>query len=134
MDPKTLNPLALAYVGDAVYEQFVRERLVRGGRGGGHADLLHKAGVKYVCAGAQAAALHALEGELTEYEAGLVRRARNHKIATKPKNADPMTYKNATAFEALLGYLHLTGDAERTLWVMQKAAEFIEQENQTEGE
>ena len=126
MDPKALNPLSLAYVGDAVYEQFVRERLVRAGIGGGHADLLHKAGVGYVCAGAQAAALHSLEGGLTEYETGLVRRARNHKIATKPKNADPMTYKNATAFEALLGYLYLAGETERCKEIMQMAVEFTE--------
>lgn len=130
MDVKTLNPLALAYVGDAVYEQFVRERLVLSGCGGGHADLLHKAGVGYVCAGAQAKALHALEGQLSESEAALVRRARNHKIATKPKNADPMTYKNATAFEALIGYLHLSGEKERAAELMQAAAEFLEADHE----
>ena len=128
MEVKALNPLALAYVGDAVYEQFIRERIVRSGVGGGHADLLHKAGVKYVCAGGQAKALKALEADLSEEEQAVVRRARNHKIATKPKNADPMTYKNATAFEALIGYLHLSGEAERCAELMQKAAEIIEEE------
>ena len=130
MDPKTLNPLALAYVGDAVYEQFIRDRIVRSGHFGGHADLLNREGVRYVCAGAQAAALHNLEADLTEYEAGLVRRARNHKIATKPKNADPMTYKNATAFEALVGYLHLSGDSQRCMEIMERAAEFTEKNNE----
>lgn len=125
-----MNPLALAYVGDAVYEQFIRVRIVRAGKGGGHADLLHREGVKYVCAAAQAAALHFLEEEFSEFESALVRRARNHKIATKPKNADPMTYKNATAFEALLGYLYLAGETERAAEIMRKAAEFTEKSNE----
>ena len=125
-----MNPLALAYVGDAVYEQFVRDRVVLSGKCGGHADLLHKTGVHYVCAAAQAAALHSLEGELTEAEAALVRRARNHRIATKPKNTDPMTYKYATAFEALIGFLHLSGEDGRALELMQKAAEFTEEHHE----
>jgi len=128
-----MNPIALAFLGDAVYEQFVRERLVRSGAGGGHADMLHKAAVHYVCAGAQAKAMAYLnglapeEGGLSAEEASLARRARNHRIATKPKNADAAEYKSATAFEALLGYLYLSDRMDRCLEIMEKAAVFTEE-------
>ncbi len=123
-----LNTIALAYLGDAVYEAFVRERLMRGGMITNHADRLHKAGVAYVCAAAQAKIMEALLPELTEEETALVMRARNHKIATKPKNADPMEYKWATAFEALIGALHLSGEQERCASLMERAAAVAEEE------
>ena len=128
-----MNPIALAFLGDAVYEQFIRERIILSGIGGGHADRLHHAAVHYVCAGAQAKVMaHLLElapedGGLSEAEAALARRARNHKIATKPKNADAVEYKSATAFEALLGYLWLSGRKDRCLEIMEKAAVFTEE-------
>ena len=125
MDYRSLNGIALAYMGDAVYEQFIRERVIRRGATP-HADVMHKAGVHYVNAGAQAAAVKSMLEDLSEEEAGVVRRARNHKIATKAKNADPVTYKWATAFEALLGYLYLAGRNERLEEIMLKAAEFTE--------
>ena len=121
-EPRLTDVLALAFLGDALYELAVRERILGEGKIT-RADKLHKEAVRYVCAPAQAAALLAMmdEGFFTEEEDALIRRAHNHKIATKPKNADPVTYKWATAFEALLGFLDLSGRKERLEEVMQKA-------------
>ena len=126
MDAKTLNTTALAFMGDAVYEQFIREKVILSGKvPGGRADMQHKAAVKYVCAGAQAAAVKAMidSGFLREEEIALVKRARNHKVGTKARSADMVTYKWATAFEALLGYLYLDGRSERLKEVLEKAYE-----------
>lgn len=101
--------LELALVGDSVYDLYVRSRLVRKG---GRVKDIHKNAVKHVNAHAQAMALDRIEGELTEDEAGVVRRARNAK-QTPTKNADAGDYHKATALEALLGYLYLTGQTER---------------------
>ena len=122
-----MDVLALAYLGDAIYELSVRTRVLERSSTA-RADRLHKAGVAYVRAEAQAAALLKMmeEGFLSEDEAALARRAHNHRIATKPKNADPVTYKWATAFEALLGYLQLSGESARLAAVMQKAMEITE--------
>ena len=125
MDYKTYNSIALAFLGDAVYERFIRERILRHGSVG--ADRMHREAVRYVKAAAQEQSLRALSDELTETEADVVRRARNHKITSKPKNADPVTYKMATAFEALLGYLYLNGQEERLQTVMERAARVIEE-------
>lgn len=124
---RNMNPLSLAYMGDAVYESFIRERLMSGKEAlSGKADLLHKAGVRYVNAGAQASALAEIRPSLTENEEALIKRARNHKTSTKAKNADIVTYKWATAFEALLGYLYLSEQSERLAEIMEQAALFIE--------
>lgn len=128
-DPKTntTSTIALAFLGDAVYELFIRERVMRGSVSQtSHADRLHKAAVAYVKAGAQALAMQAMLQELTEEEQTLVKRARNHRIATKPKNADAVTYKWATAFEALIGWLWLGEDRQRAQLLMERAAEIIE--------
>ncbi|MBQ3578458.1 MAG: ribonuclease III [Firmicutes bacterium] len=128
---KEASTIALAFLGDSIYEFFVRDRLMEGPIASvSHADRLHRAAVRYVCAAAQAASLAAISDELTEQETALVKRARNHRIATKPKNTDAVTYKQATAFEALLGWLWLRGEKERALALMEKAALFIEQENE----
>ena len=125
MDYKTYNSIALAFLGDAVYERFIRERIVRHGSVG--ADRMHREAVRYVKAAAQEHALRAMADSLTEDEADVVRRARNHKITSKPKNADPLTYKMATAFEALLGYLYLDGQGERLAEIMERAAMIVEE-------
>ena len=125
MDYKTYNSIALAFLGDAVYERFIRERIVRHGSVG--ADKMHREAVRYVKAAAQEHVLRVMADSLTEDEADVVRRARNHKITSKPKNADPLTYKMATAFEALLGYLYLDGQDERLAEIMEKAAMIVEE-------
>ncbi len=126
-EPRQMDVLALAYLGDAIYELSVRERVLERGAAIG-ADKLHRAGVRYVRAEAQAAVIKKMmeEGFLSEEEEALARRAHNHKIATKPKNADPLTYKWATAFEALLGFLKLSGRDERLEEVIKRAMEITE--------
>ena len=119
LNPKEINTTALAYIGDAVYEIYVREHVLgQDLRGmdknfGAHVDALHKRAIRYVRADGQAKALRAMmrDGFLSEAEEALVRRARNHKTASKPKNADAMDYKYATAFEALIGFWHLSAQA-----------------------
>ena len=101
--------LELAYLGDTLWDLLVRERLVRRG---GRMKALHRAAVTCVCAKAQSEALGRIEPMLTEEEAAVVRRARNAR-QTPPKNADPADYHRATALEALIGWLYLTGRRAR---------------------
>ena len=124
IDYKNYNSIALAFMGDAVYERFIRERILRSGKTG--ADKMHRAAVRYVKAAAQELSLREMLDDLTEDEQVVVHRARNHKITSKPKNADPLTYKMATAFEALLGYLYLSGQSERLAELMERAAQTVE--------
>ena len=119
-----LNSTVLAYIGDSVYELQIRKYVMEAGQT--NADRLHQAAIRFVRAEAQAAALKSLLEELTEEELVLVKRARNKKSATKPKNADPVDYKWATAFEALLGYLYLSDNIERLEEITEKAIGFTE--------
>ena len=91
-------------------------------------DALHKRAVRYVREAGQAAALKAMmnSGFLSDEEMSIAKRARNHKTASKPKNADAMDYKYATAFEALIGYLHLEGREERLEEIISEAFEIID--------
>ena len=127
MDPaklRGLNTDALAYVGDAVYELAVRRRVLQSGIT--RADRLHRTGTSYVRADAQAAVCKSIYEELTEPEQAMVRRFRNHKYHSKAKHADPMTYKWATAFEALAGYLYLAGEGQRLAWLFDRAFAVVE--------
>lgn len=127
MDPKSINSLTLAYLGDAEYELFVRTRIILHSPAS-HANALHKAAIKYVCAAAQASIVKTMmeEGFLSEDEIAVVKRGRNHRTTTKAKNADPVDYKWATAFEALLGWLKLEGKRDRLTAVMERACEIAE--------
>ena len=109
-----MDSVTLAFLGDAFYELSVRRRLVD--RGGAHAaDRLHFAAVHYVKASAQAAAIRGLiaGGELSAEELDVVRKARNRKPKSIPKHTDPLDYKLATGFEALLGYHYHEGREDR---------------------
>ena len=110
------NTTILAYLGDAVYELQVRQHVLD--QGICKAEHLHRAAVRYVRAEAQAQALKILLPDLSEEEVALVKRARNKKITSKPKNADPIAYKWATALEALIGYLYLSEQKERLLEII----------------
>jgi ribonuclease-3 family protein len=125
-DAAHMNTTVLAFLGDALYETCVRRHVI--GKGQVGADLLHRAAVGFVRAEAQAYALKAMLDSLSEEEQSLVKRARNRKISTKPKNADPVVYKWATAFEALIGFLYLSQGAERMEAVADRAIELIEGE------
>ena len=128
MDEKTklytANTTNLAYMGDTVYELFVRERLVR--EMGGNTKALHKEAVRYVSAAGQAVAMKAMMEELSDEEQALVKRARNKDSATKPKNADPVEYKWATALEALVGYYYLLGEKDRAEELTKRAMAVID--------
>ena len=119
-----MNTTVLAFLGDSVYETFIRSHVIR--KGQVNADLLHRAAVRFVRADAQAYALKSMMEELTEEEQNLVKRARNKKISTKPKNADPVVYKWATAFEALIGFLYLSQEHSRMEELISKTIELIE--------
>ncbi len=101
----------LAYIGDAVYELHVRLHVARAFPG--HSGDLHRRSIGYVSAGAQARAMRRLLPHLTEQEAAIYRRARNHTASSLPKNADPVQYRIATGFEGLVGYLYLSGEHDR---------------------
>lgn len=110
-EAKMLSPLQLAYIGDSVYEVLVRTYILS--KNNKNVNELHKASVKFVKAKAQAEIVLNLEDKLTEEEWTLVKRGRNSKSATVPKNADLNDYKYATGFETLMGYLYLSGKYER---------------------
>lgn len=124
IDTSAINTTALAYIGDGVYEIFVRKMMVE--RGWAAADHLHRETVKYVRAESQAYAVKKIMEMLTSEEQDLIRRARNRKSVTKPKNADPVSYKLATAMEALIGYLFLTGQNQRIDEIMSKVVDEID--------
>lgn len=126
-DHKQLNGLALAYVGDAVYEVYIRDFLVESGQT--RPNTLHKMATHYVSAKAQAMLMEKMlaEAVLTEEEELFYRRGRNAKSHTSAKNADITTYRIATGFESLMGYLHLTEQKERldelVNWCIEKVGE-----------
>lgn len=105
------SALALAYLGDTVWDLLVRSELIATGLPVGG---LHKAAVALVNARAQRLALDEIEGSLTEGELAIVKRGQNaHARHMPPKNQDPVDYSRATALEALIGYLYLTGQQDR---------------------
>lgn len=105
------TPLALAYIGDTVWDLLVRRSLLTGGW---KAGMLHKQAVKLVNAAAQAEAMRVIRPHLTEAEEDIVRRGSNaHAKHAAPKNQDPADYSLATGLEALMGYLYLSGQMER---------------------
>jgi ribonuclease III family protein len=122
-----LNALALAYMGDAVYEQAVREHLIRSGRV--KPNILHRQSTTFVSAKAQAVVLKRLteEGYLTDAELAVMRRGRNAKSGSVPKNTDVQTYNFSTAFEAVLGWLYLKEEEERLQATIRYAIEIIEE-------
>ena len=127
-DVKQLNALALAYMGDAVLEQKVREHLLLAGRV--KPNTLHKEATKYVSAKAQSFVVHRMMDEafLTEEELAIFRRGRNAKSGTVPKNTDVQTYRNSSGFEAVLGYLFLLQQLERAYEIIHYAIDIIEQQ------
>lgn len=106
-----LSPVVLAYIGDAVFEIYIRQRLIAGNNRKPHD--LHRAATGYVSAAAQAKLLLRWQTFLSEEEADIVRRGRNTKSGQPPKNADPGDYRHATALECLVGYLYYKGEKDR---------------------
>lgn len=121
--PKEMNPMVLAYIGDAVYELFVRMLVIK--TEAAKVNTLHKLSVNFVKATSQAKALRGIEEMLTEEESGVVRRAKNHKNQSFPRNVSIKEYKLATAFEALLGFLYLSDKRSRLEELMKKSIEIL---------
>lgn len=121
VDIRTYSPLALAYIGDGVYELVIRSLLV--GRGNAQAAKLHKEASNLVNAGAQAAMLERIKEHLTEDELQVFRRGRNAHSPTMAKHASMSEYRKATGFEALMGYLYLGGQMERLLGLVKLGLE-----------
>ncbi|MBC8569444.1 Mini-ribonuclease 3 [Zongyangia hominis] len=112
MNPKQLGPINLAFIGDAVYELMVRERLLARSPTAPVHQLHHRT-VSRVRASAQSLGYELIEPLLTEEEMSLLKRGRNSHSSTVPKNADPCAYRRATGVETLFGYLYLKGDLAR---------------------
>lgn len=126
IDVKQLNSLALAYMGDAVYENYVRHHLLQNGKV--KPNNLHREATKYVSAKAQSQVTHYLldENILTDEEVAVLMRGRNAKSGSVPKNTDVQTYRYSTAFESLLGYLFLLKREERLKELIATSFRFVE--------
>lgn len=120
INTKEINVLVLAYLGDNVYEYYVRKYLIN--KKINNVNDLQKNAINYVSAKNQARFLSELISEdfFTDEELDVIKRARNHKGVSHPKNCDIVTYKHATALEALLGYLKLEDKNERIDSIMEK--------------
>lgn len=113
VDIRTYSPLAMAYIGDAIYDLVIRTVVVE--RGNRPANDLHRHATQYVNACSQARMIEALKDVLTQEETDIYHWGRNAKFNTKAKNATVKEYRRATGMEALMGYLYLTGHTERLL-------------------
>lgn len=125
-----MKSLALAYMGDAIYEVHIRNYLIQSGYA--KVNDLHQLAIKYVSAKAQAKVLRywLKEHFLDEEEEAVVRRGRNAKSGSIPKNTDVITYKHSTAFEALLGFHYFADQSLRLQELMNEAVAYIEKGGQ----
>ena len=119
MDVREVNVLVLAYLGDTIYEDYIRKYLIS--LGINNVDELQKKSVNYVSAKHQAEFIKKLldENLLSEEEVDVFKRARNYKSTSHPKNCDIVTYKHATGLGAVIGYLELTNNRVRIDEIME---------------
>ncbi len=125
-DPSVVSSSVLAYIGDAVYERYVRLHVFK--KGILNPDRLNTAAVRYVRAEAQARAYDRLTDILTDKEAAVARRGKNHKITSMPGNVDQKIYRKATGFEALIGFLEVSGADDRLRDIIAETFRIIESE------
>lgn len=125
------NPITIAYIGDCVFELYIRERLLKDNINL-KTNELHKMAVDYVKASSQSSIMEYIENELTEEELYFYKRGRNAKSQHVPRNAVVVDYKRATGFETLIGYLHLTGQEERLNDILELSAKMIEENKSKE--
>jgi len=123
-EARQLNPLQLAFLGDGVYEVYIRNYILSNNTSLS-ANKLHVRAIGYVKAKSQSEIMNIVKDELSEDEASIFKRGRNAKSATVPKNANVRDYRMATGFEALVGYLYLIGDKERLHFILKKATDII---------
>ena len=119
-EARRLNPLQLALIGDGVFEIYIRNYILSNNIELS-AHKIHVKAISYVKAKSQSIIIHNLESELTEDELYIYKRGRNTKSNTIPKNAEVIDYRNATGFEALIGYLYLPGDKQRLKYLLEKS-------------
>lgn len=128
VDASSYSPLALAYIGDAVYELLIRTRVIN--RGSVQVNKMHKKSASLVKAETQANLIKELMAELTPQELAVYKRGRNARSASSAKNATMIDYRMATGFEALIGYLYLNEEYGRLLILvhngLEKIGEFYE--------
>lgn len=125
MDTREVNVKTLAYIGDVVYELYIREHVISNSRE--QVNKLHKKTIKYVSAKAQARIVAAMDNELSDEEKDIIRRGRNAEANTVPKNTDVVTYKIATGFESLIGFLYLEKRIERLEYIIDRSIKIIEE-------
>ena len=123
-DIRTYSPLTLAYIGDAIFDVVIRSILVN--KGNTAVNKLHQRASSVVKAPTQAKMAAALMNQFTEEEADWYRRGRNSKPHTKAKNATTMDYLEATGFEAVMGYLYLTGNMDRICELINRGIQLLE--------
>lgn len=121
-EARRLNPLQLALIGDGVFEVYIRNYILSNNTQLS-AHKMHVKAIGYVKAKSQSDIMHSIEQDLTEDEMYIYKRGRNAKSATVPKNSSVVDYRNATGFEALIGYLYLIGNKERLFNILEKSTE-----------
>lgn len=119
-ETRMLSPLQLALIGDGVYEVFIRNYILTNNTALS-ANKIHIKAIQYVKAKSQASIMHKIEEFLDKDEEAVYKRGRNAKSATVPKNADVRDYRMATGFEALVGYLYLSGKKDRLEFILEKS-------------
>lgn len=129
MDIRTINVISLAYLGDSVYEVYVREHLIK--MGISLVENLQREAIKYVSAKSQSKIVKWLTDNnyLNNDELDIIKRGRNYKRGSHPKNTDIITYKNSTGFEALIGYLYLDNKIDRLDEIIRYILEEYDEKN-----
>ena len=123
-EARQLNPLQLALIGDGIFEVFIRNYILARNTALS-ANKIHVKAIGYVKAKSQSCIMHEIQQFLNEEEEAVYKRGRNAKSPTVPKNAEVRDYRMATGFEALVGYLYLTGNKERLEFILNKSTEII---------
>jgi len=123
LTPRSVSPLSLAYIGDAVYELYVRSYIMHDVNM--PVSKLHKASTQYVSAKAQAKIYHKIKDRLTEEETEVFKRGRNAHSYTSAKNTDIIDYRISTGLEALIGYTYIKKDETRLREIISMCIEAV---------
>ena len=126
VDIQTYSPLALAYIGDSVYDVVIKSLVLN--QGNRQVQKLHQDTSKLVQASTQSLMMRTMQEHLTEEEHGVYKRGRNAKSVTPAKNQTVTDYRRATGFEALLGYLYLKKDFKRLIDLVKIGLDSLERE------
>lgn len=127
VSPRQLSPLVLAYIGDSIFDLVVKTKIVTAGNT--QVNKMNRAASSIVKAESQSKMIGYLEDRLTEEEGSVYKRGRNAKSYTSAKNASISDYRRATGFEALMGYLYLSGQYERMCELIKDALDWLENDN-----